>query len=65
METTILLTPETYNNSDYNDEVAIFVLWAEGWDEMLTAVSYGPDRPIPWEDYLTFQLLVREARKDE
>jgi hypothetical protein len=62
METVLLETPETYNNELYDDEWEIF----EDWIDM-EREPYAPviATDVNWEHLYTFQLFVREARKDE
>jgi hypothetical protein len=64
METVILENPQTFNSKEYDDEWDMF----EEWLNLDYEIDY--DAPIwadgdNWEQLYTFQLFVREARKDE
>jgi hypothetical protein len=60
--TTLLLNPQTYDNEFYDDDVEVFMEWAYNDSETVRCSSAGW---VPWEHLYTFQLFVREARKDE
>jgi hypothetical protein len=62
METVLLETIETFNNSDYDDEWDVFNDWFDASDPLSETVWAYEDN---WEQMYTFQLFVREARKDE
>lgn len=62
METVVLLNRQTYENEMYDEDVFVFWDWCATPDEG-NRVLGGFD--VPWDHLLTFQLLVREARKDE
>jgi hypothetical protein len=59
METVLLETPETYNNELYDDEWDVFNEWI---GDGMVGVWATDDN---WDHLYTFQLFVREARKDE
>jgi hypothetical protein len=63
METVLLLNPQIYMNELYDNEVGVFLSWCVN-DREHVDCSMG-DLFIPWEQLYTFQLFVREARKDE
>lgn len=62
-ETVLLLTKEEFNNNSehYQDEWAVFEDWTDGLEfmDMLWATEDN------WNQLVCFQLLVKEARKDE
>jgi hypothetical protein len=66
METTLLENLETFRNWDYDEEWEIFLSWmdedADSWGDY---DMMGAPQPQHWEHLYTFQLFVREARKDE
>jgi hypothetical protein len=63
METVILENPQTYNNSEYDEEWEVFEEWLSFDADPLLAGVWATDDN--WEHLYTFQLFVREARKDE
>jgi hypothetical protein len=60
METVILENVKTYNSRD--EEWEVFEEWYDETDPMVAGVWATNDT---WEHLYTFQLFVREARKDE
>lgn len=63
MNTVLLLNIKTFNNPDYDDEWQVFFEWTKltGTQHVLPAIATRHN----WKQIYTFQLLVKEARKDE